>query len=187
MKRPDLQAADQDSIDSWGKRAGEIVWKDFRETFGAAWLDKFGTYASDTWIGELKHLKSQQVRGALSKIRQYKPPYPGWVPNLPEFLGFARSLEVHQTVQRETTFKGNGVDMTANLILLQYLRRKGACTPQSLKEILRHKNICSEAFRGIITEEQVTKGEFQDALEKRWEEMWSPWEGSSPTKATSSC
>lgn len=79
----------------------ERVWKQFGQMFGTRWAEQFGPNPNDEWIGALGDLRPDQIRRALSKIRVAPLPYPGWLPSMPEFLAFARSIHVMPTPKPE--------------------------------------------------------------------------------------
>lgn len=145
-----------------------------REVFGVAWIDKFGSEPSDAWIEELGRIKSAQLFTALRKIRHHQAPYPGWVPSLLDFLAFVRGSEVNRAVVEAPTFNGDAIDFIANRLMMQYLWRKGGCSTEASKLLWKISRKLSADYRLIITEEQVTNGEFQDALEASWDKVWEP-------------
>jgi len=167
--------ASRASTDSaeWGNKAANIVWKALRESFGTSWIDKFGTEPSGAWIEEMGGLKYPQIKGALTKIRNHQVPYPGWVPSLSEFLGFVRGVTVGATVH-DPGPQLDAVEITANKVLFSYLLKRNACSSTSLAKMLAAKKLVEEAYRIIITEEEVTKGEFQDKLEIQFNRVYQP-------------
>lgn len=144
------------------------------ETFGTRWFDKFGTDPSETWKEELGRLKADQIRGAMGRIRHHRPEYEGWMPSLVEFMGFARNFEVTRTAPGKPAFEGDNIDLVANRLMLHYLWRKGGCSAESSKRLWKIARKLSADYRLIITEEKVTNGEFQDALEAAWNKVWEP-------------
>lgn len=152
-----------------------------RETFGVAWLDKLGTEPSDTWIEELGQLQLPAIRAALRKLRHHQVPYPGWVPSLLDFLAFVRGAEVTRLPPDVPSFQGDNIDFTANRLMMHYLWRKGGASKESSSQLWKIARKLSADYRLILSEEKVTNGEFQDALEAAWNKVWEPHE-LSPTK-----
>lgn len=77
------------------------TWKQFGQMFGARWADQFGPKPSDQWASALHSLRSDQLRGALSKLQNAPIPYPGWLPSLPEFMAFARSIQAMPVARQQ--------------------------------------------------------------------------------------
>lgn len=71
------------SADHWGR---------FGQMFGARWADNFGPRPSAEWSQLFAELRPDQISGAFSRVKDHQPPYPGWLPSLPEFSTFARAV-----------------------------------------------------------------------------------------------
>lgn len=161
------------------------VWKAFEEFYGKRWHDNFGNDPlgkSDAgqrmgqWIEALKYISWPAIKQAIVKIRDMPREWDGWLPDLQSFLQAARKLDrpITRSIESEKPlYPSDGVDETANLLMVEYLYRKGGCSPQSATHLFLISREVAEIYRLLLTEDKtITKGDMAVTLEKRWDKVW---------------
>lgn len=72
------------------QHAAERLWQRFGEMFGSRFFESYGQKPSDSWKEAVKELRTDQVKAALSKVRNSGAAHP---PSLPEFVALARNVK----------------------------------------------------------------------------------------------
>jgi hypothetical protein len=78
---------------SYAEVASERLWDRFGEMFGARFYDQFGKDPSTSWKDAVKELRPDQVKAALTRVRNSGAQYP---PGLPEFVAMAKCQRIAQ-------------------------------------------------------------------------------------------
>lgn len=76
---------------SYADNASARLWDRFGEMFGARFYESFGSVPSQSWKDAVCELRADQVKAALSKIRNSGSPHP---PSLPEFVALAKNVTI---------------------------------------------------------------------------------------------
>lgn len=126
---------------SYADSASKRLWDRFAEMFGARFYDQYGSEPSEAWREAVTEIRPDQVKAALTKIRNSGAQYP---PSLPEFLALARS-------QRPPAPVGSGLqldhfDRFGNIQFLKFLRLYDT-TPAQLPALLQRKRDIIDAAR----------------------------------------
>lgn len=149
--------------------ASERLWKRFGEMFGDRFFTQYGAKPNDSWREAVKELRGDQVREALTKIRNGGSAYP---PSLPEFMGLAKNV----APPRSDADLRPAVDIFAaygNRALYSWLWTKDhAPSRASLAKILAEKERICDAYRSICTEEPEASLELRDKLFDAWDRVY---------------
>lgn len=159
-------AQPQENHASTNSTAADRLWKNFAEMFGTAWFDKFGTKANESWVSAVKDLRPEQIRLALTKVRNASPPYPSWLPTLPEFMALARNAAPLRPAS--ASMQLDDFTAFANRRLYEYLRLCGGVDEAMLPRLVAEKNRLAKQFLEVDSEERVDEKEFRTALQKGW-------------------
>lgn len=139
--------------------AAERLWQRFGEMFGARFFDAFGPKPSESWRDAVDDLRADQIRGALTRIRNSGSPHP---PSLPEFVSLAKNISVQQQ-QAEPERVVDGTTAWANRCLLVFLVKHGPFDEAVLQRLVAVKNrIAAQRTDGGISDEEGP--EWRDAI-----------------------
>ena len=123
--------------------AADRLWQRFGEMFGARFFESFGPKPSESWQEAVKELRHDQVRQALSKVRNSGSAFP---PSLPEFVALAKNVRVVEQQPAKPQpfdwYKGFG-----NHTLLKFLVKSPEVTPEQLQALVVRKNQLVEECR----------------------------------------
>lgn len=126
---------------SYADNASKRLWDRFAEMFGARFYDQYGSEPSDAWREAITEIRPDQVKGALTKIRNSGAQYP---PSLPEFLALARSQRAPKPTERKPSL--DHFDRFGNIQFLKFLRIYDT-TPAQLPALLQRKRDIIDAAR----------------------------------------
>lgn len=146
--------------------AADRLWQRFGEMFGARFFESFGPKPSESWTDAVRELRHDQVKGALSRIRNSGSAHP---PSLPEFISLAKGIQLQpqkQSVQEAM----HPLQAAANSALLSLLRDKGPASQDCIKQLVALKNqiVGQLPMDSDIAE---VRDVLQAAFEKRWTAM----------------
>ena len=128
---------------SYADNASRRLWDRFGEMFGARFYDQFGSEPSQAWVEAVGEVRADQIKSALTKIRNSGSQYP---PSLPEFLALARSQKPPQVEERDTGLKLDHFARFGNIQFFKFLRTYDADNSQ-LPELIRRKDEIVDAAR----------------------------------------
>lgn len=126
---------------SYADNASRRLWDRFAEMFGARFYDQYGSDPSEAWTEAVVELRGDQVKSALTKIRNSGAQYP---PSLPEFLALARSQRPPQKFDHSSDL--DKFDRFGNIQFRKFLHLYDT-TPAQLPELLRRKREVIDAAR----------------------------------------
>lgn len=141
-------------------QAAERLWQRFGEMYGARFFEAFGPKPNDSWKSAVQELRNDQVRKALSKIRNSGSPHP---PSLPEFLALARNVSPVPT----TTTVVKDMDpaaISANWCLLSFMIDKGPFTEGVVTNLVATKNEIVRGYLESVPEEREPLEDLRSVL-----------------------
>lgn len=127
---------------SYADNASKRLWDRFGEMFGARFYDQFGSEPSEAWVEAVTEVRGDQIKSALTKIRNSGAQYP---PSLPEFLALARAQRFPQAANEPTTHLDH-FDRFGNIQFFKFLRLYDT-TPAQLPTLLERKREIIDAAR----------------------------------------
>lgn len=122
--------------------AADRLWQRFGEMFGARFFESFGPKPSESWTDAVKELRNDQVRAALSKVRNSGAPHP---PSLPEFIALAKNFQPYPEKQAAPV-PPHPLQGAANSALLSLLRDGGAASEDCIRQLVAIKNRIVESM-----------------------------------------
>lgn len=129
---------------SYADNASKRLWDRFGEMFGARFYDQFGSEPSRSWIVAVDEVRADQIKAALSKIRNSGSQYP---PSLPEFLALARSQRLQQPAEQSSNLvQFDHFECFGNIQFFKFLRLYDVKQEQ-LPELLSRKREIIDAAR----------------------------------------
>lgn len=155
---------------SYADSASKRLWDRFADMFGARFYDQYGSEPSEAWVEAVAELRGDQVKSALTKIRNSGAQYP---PSLPEFLALARSQRLPQPAQQESRF--DHFDRFGNIQFWKFLRLYDT-TPEQLPELLQRKREIIDAARNdpemqLGGDPEAQGGELHEILFSAWRKV----------------
>jgi len=127
---------------SYADNASKRLWDRFADMFGARFYDQYGSEPSEAWIEAVGEVRGDQIKSALTKIRNSGAQYP---PSLPEFLALARSQRQPQQSPIDAQHFDH-FDRFGNLQFFKFLRLYDT-TPEQLPALLERKRDIIDAAR----------------------------------------
>ena len=153
---------------SYTENASRRLWDRLGEMFGARFYDQYGSEPSQSWKDAVRELRPDQVKAALTKIRNSGTVYP---PPLPEFIALARNVQPPKPVE-DNASDYDYLHCFAQRCLMKFLLTEGEATEPSLQSMLVEKNRIVENCRSIATEEKLTAEEVRESLFKSFRKQW---------------
>lgn len=155
---------------SYADNASKRLWDRFAEMFGARFYDQYGSEPSEAWREAVAELRGDQVKSALTKIRNSGAQYP---PSLPEFLALARSQRAPQA--KEPGPELDHFDRFGNIQFWKFLRLYDT-TPAQLPALLERKREIVNAARNdpemqLGGDEAAQGGELHEILFSAWRKV----------------
>lgn len=126
---------------SYADNASKRLWDRFGEMFGARFYDQFGSEPSEAWTEAVTEVRADQIKSALTKIRNSGAQYP---PSLPEFLALARSQRAPQP--KDDAVRFDHFEAFGNIQFFKFLRLYDT-TPAQLPALLDRKREIIDAAR----------------------------------------
>lgn len=126
---------------SYADSASKRLWDRFADMFGARFYDQYGSDPSEAWRETVTELRADQIKSALTKIRNSGAQYP---PSLPEFLALARSQRAPQP--KDESPRLDHFDAFGNIQFFKFLRLYDT-TPAQLPALLERKREIIDAAR----------------------------------------
>lgn len=128
---------------SYADNASRRLWDRFGEMFGARFYDQFGSEPSEAWVEAVGEVRADQIKSALTKIRNSGAQFP---PSLPEFLALARSQRPPQAEERGSGPKLDHFARFGNIQFFKFLRMHDVQNSQ-LPALIKRKDEIIEAAR----------------------------------------
>lgn len=126
---------------SYTESASRRLWDRFAEMFGARFYDQFGSEPSPAWRDAVEELRADQIKSALTKVRNSGAQYP---PALPEFVALARSQRLQQPAEPVSQY--DHFHCFGQLQMLKFLRLNNVHNDQ-LPTLIARKNEIIDAAR----------------------------------------
>lgn len=126
---------------SYTENASRRLWDRFAEMFGARFYDQFGSDPSPAWRDAVEELRADQIKSALTKIRNSGAQYP---PALPEFIALARSQRLPQPAEPAPQY--DHFHCFGQLQFFKFLRLHQVSNDQ-LPKLIQRKNEIIDAAR----------------------------------------
>lgn len=145
---------------SYTENASRRLWDRFAEMFGARFYDQYGSEPSGAWKDAVKELRPDQVKAALTKIRNSGSSFP---PSLPEFLSLAKNVSVPKPVEeRKPDF--DYLHLFAQRCFLKFILTHGPFDESVIRAMVNEKNRLVADYRSIATEDELTAEEVRESL-----------------------
>lgn len=146
------------------------IWAGLKQMYGTKFIDQFGLNPSDEWIVGTETLNAAQVRDALRKVRDSASQ---WPPSLPEFLAYARSVDL-RPLQSSARPDADKFTQYVDKFLWSYLCTKGAASPASLRKLINAKQYWAGVYREICKDEPAASTELRGKLMAAMDAVWEP-------------
>ncbi len=143
--------------------AVETVWRQLGQMYGSPFGEKFGPVPRDgAWVDALKDLRNDQVRSALTKIRNNAVPL--YEVDLPKFLTLARNSQPPSTYNPPP--ECDDFHRFGQRCLLKFiLSSNHEIKPEALRDLVEIKNRLVDDFRSMHRETQdVTAQQMREAM-----------------------
>lgn len=150
--------------------AAERLWQRFGEMFGARFFESFGPKPGESWRDAVDELRHDQIKAALSKIRNSGSPHP---PSLPEFVALAKNVRLPEP---SAGAEFDVFHRLGQLAMLSFLRTNGAASEDSLRKVVAAKNeiITSARPSDRHKPSEAELREVSDVLEAAFKRLWAP-------------
>jgi hypothetical protein len=145
--------------------AADRLWQRFGEMFGARFFESFGPKPSESWTEAVKDLRHDQVKGALSRIRNSGSAHP---PSLPEFISLAKNIQPYPE-RPAAPAPVHPLQGAANGALLSLLNQRGPASAECIRELIAAKNKIASTLPP-----DSDPAEVRDVLLGVFEQLWAP-------------
>jgi hypothetical protein len=149
--------------------AVETVWRQLGQMYGSPFGEKFGPVPKDgAWVDALKDLRMDQVRSALTRIRNNATPL--YEIDLPKFLQLARNAQPPSTYTPAPSF--DDFHRFGQRCLMKFvLAAETTVAAERMRDLVEAKNRLVNDFRSLNGECEVTAEEMREALFRAFERV----------------
>lgn len=148
------------------------VWQSLGQMYGSPFAEKFGPAEKNRageWADMLGGLRAEQIRGALTKIRNGAMPL--YELDLPKFRQLANNTHPAHIEQRMVDTR-NKFECFADTLMLNFLMRQPPTSKACLLAMIAAKDRIAQQYALIDSEEHVEPEVMRGSLHEAWGKVW---------------